>query len=308
VKETLAILLLAFISLTGKIESTEKQHPSVAFSFDDGNPNDILDFKGEAWNAMIIEKLRQHKLQAVWFVAAGKMNNVRGKTLLKKWEEAGNLIANHTYNHVNYNDSTMSFDIFKAEILHCDSFISSYTTYRKIFRFPYLKAGNSLAKKDSILSFLKNNDYKQGWVTIDNSDWYINSRLIKRLKENSKADINGYKEYYINHVFEKATYYNKLSLEINKREIKHTVLLHFNLTSALFLGELIEKFEKEGWKVENYEQAIKDPVYNFLPSTIPSEQSLIWMQAKETGNYKERLRYPGEDGVYEKNEMDKAGL
>jgi len=41
---------------------------------------------------------------------------------------------------------------------------------------------------------------------------------------------------------------------------------------------------------------------------MPAEQSLIWMQAKETGLYDNQLRYPGEDGEYEKEKMDKLGL
>jgi peptidoglycan-N-acetylglucosamine deacetylase len=157
-------------------------------------------------------------------------------------------------------------------------------------------------------SFLKQQGFKQGWVTIDASDWYINSRLIQRLTENPKADIKGFSDYYVNHIFDRALYYNKLSNEINHRQIKHTVLLHFNLTSALFLTDLIEKFKREGWQIENYSKAIEDPIYKELPTAMPSEQSLIWLLAKQTGLYNDILRYPGEDGDYEKEKMDKLGL
>ena len=46
-------------------------------------------------------------------------------------------------------------------------------------------------------------------------------------------------------------------------------LLHINLTSALFLSDLIEKFKKEGWIIENYSSARDDKVYNEVPSTMP---------------------------------------
>jgi hypothetical protein len=41
---------------------------------------------------------------------------------------------------------------------------------------------------------------------------------------------------------------------------------------------------------------------------MPAEQSLIWSLAKQTGQYDNKLRYPGEDGEYEKDKMDKLGL
>jgi peptidoglycan-N-acetylglucosamine deacetylase len=307
-KKIVAILIIAFVSITWKIDSQNNQKPCVAFSFDDGNTNDILSYKGAEWNAMIIDQLNKYGIKAVWCVEGKKIDNEKGKILLQNWNNAGNIIANHTYSHLNYNDTTMTCKRFIEEIQKCDSLISSYTNYQKIFRFPYLKGGNTISKRDSLRSYFKQNGFKQGWVTIDASDWYINSRLIKRLKENPHADLKGFKDYYINHILDRAQYYNNLSNEINHRQIKHTVLLHFNLTSALFLSDLIERFKQEGWIIESYSAAIQDPIYNELPTSMPAEQSLIWSLAKQTGRYDNKLRYPGEDGEYEKQKMDKLGL
>ncbi|TRZ66614.1 hypothetical protein D4R20_00280 [bacterium] len=213
-KKIIVILLVAFVSITWKIDLQNNQRPCVAFSFDDGNPNDILNYKGEEWNAMIVEQLKKYNIKAVWFVGAKKLDNEKGKLLLQNWDNAGNIIANHTYNHTNFNDTLMTCYDFINEIQKCDSLINSYKNYQRIFRFPYLKGGNTIAKRDCLRSYLKINEYKQGWVTIDASDWYINSRLIKRLKKNPQADIKGFKDYYINHIFVRAQYYNNLSKEI----------------------------------------------------------------------------------------------
>jgi peptidoglycan-N-acetylglucosamine deacetylase len=284
------------------------EKPCVAFSFDDGRTDDMVNYKGEVWNDMIINQLKQYKIQTIMFVIGKRLDDDKGKAFLQKWNDAGNYIGNHTYNHVNYNNSLMTCVDYIKEIQKCDSLINRYENYRKIFRFPMLKAGNTIAKRDSICSYLKQNGYRQGWVTIDNSDWYICNRLLKRLKENPQADLTGFRDFYVNHIFERAQYYNELSKEINHRQIKHTLLLHINLTSALFLSDLIEKFQKEGWIIEDYSSAIKDPIYDEIPSTMPSDQSLIWSLAKKTGQYDDKLRYPGEDGEYEKEKMDKLGL
>jgi peptidoglycan-N-acetylglucosamine deacetylase len=307
-KKTIGFILLAFVLVTCKFYKQNSDKPHIAFSFDDGNPNDILNYKGAEWNALIVDQLKKYGLTSVWFVRAKSIDNDKGRLLLQNWDNSGNIIANHTYNHVNYNDSLMTAAGFIKEIQKCDSLIKGYKNYQKIFRFPYLKTGNTIAKRDSLRSFLSQNGYKQGWVTIDASDWYINNRLIQRLKENPELDIRGFKDFYISHIFNRAQYYNNLSIEINHRQIKHTVLLHFNLTSALFLSDLIEKFKKEGWEIDDYSEAIKDPIYLELPTAMPAEQSLIWLMAKQTGRYDFKLRYPGEDGSYEKDKMDKLGL
>ncbi|NLT51146.1 MAG: polysaccharide deacetylase family protein [Ignavibacteria bacterium] len=304
-KQIIVILALVFIFLALN-NNAYAQKPCVSFSFDDGSTKDKLTFKNSEWNSMIRRQLKDNQLHAVWFVAGSIMDSEEGKQLLQKWDEDGHIIANHTYNHFNYNDTLMTCEKFVKDIQKCDSLISGYKNFKRIFRFPYLKGGNTIAKRDSINSYLKLTSYKQGWVTIDASDWYINMRLMDRLEQNPDVDITGFREYYINHIFERAQYYNNLSTQINNRQIKHTVLLHFNLTSALFLNDLIEKFKSEGWLIDDYIEAIKDTIYSEEPNAIPSEQSLIWMQAFQKGGFE--LRYPGEDSKFEKDKMDKLGL
>jgi peptidoglycan-N-acetylglucosamine deacetylase len=194
----------------------QAQKPCVVFSFDDGNTADILTYKGTDWNRLIINQLSQHNIKAVWFVAANKIDNRAGKRLLQQWDSAGHLIANHTYSHLNYNKPSISCAQFIFDIQKCDSLINGYQNYRKIFRFPVLKEGNTIAKRDSICAWIKQNGYRQGWVTIDASDWYINMRLIKRLKEDADADISGYRDYYLDHIMDRARYYNQLSKKLTE--------------------------------------------------------------------------------------------
>ena len=282
------------------------EQPHISFSFDDGSTNDISTYDNKDWNSMIRKQLRDNQVQAIWFVAGKAVDNDKGKHLLQRWNDDGHLIGNHTFNHLNYNDSLMTCKSYFENIQKCDSLIRGYKNYRKIFRCPYLNAGVNISKRDSLIDFLQKNDYKAGWVTIDNAEWYINMRLIQLLNQNPKADISGYRDYYINSMFDMANYYNKLSIQNNHRQIKHTILLHFNLTSALFLNDLIKKFRNEGWIIDNYSEAIKDSVYSEHPIAMPSEHSLIWMQ--EMQRVGSVPRYDGEDSNYLKEDMDKLGL
>lgn len=161
-----------------------------------------------------------------------------------------------------------------------------------------MKEGNSNAKVDSIRQILKKNGYKNGHVTIDGSDWYINSRLLKRLKEKPKEDLKRFKQFYLEHLFERATYYETLSYKLNNRHINHTLLLHHNLAAALFLDDLIEMFIAKGWKVISADKAFNDPIFDKHP--IYAGESLIWALAKDSEKYNKELRYPAEDSKYEK--------
>ncbi len=287
-------------------KTSETEKPHIAFSFDDGSTRDRFRYKALEWNSMIRKQLKDNHIQAVWFVAGRSMDSDEGRHLLQKWDDEGHIIANHTYSHFNYNDSSMTCKAYIEDIQKCDSLICSFKNYRRIFRFPYLNGGNTISKRDSLNDFLQQNDYKQGWVSIDNAEWYINMRLMNHLKENPDADISVFKDYYVNNMFEMAEFYNMLSIQNNHRQIKHTLLLHFNLTSALFLNDLIEKFRNEGWTIDNYSEAIKDTIYSEHLIGVPAEQSLIWMQEMQREGFVSR--YHGEDSKYLEEEMDKLGL
>ncbi len=175
---------------------------------------------------------------------------------------------------------------------------------------PYLKEGGSREKIDSIRSILSKYDYQNGYVTIDASDWYINGRLLKKMRESAvdTVELNQYRDFYVQHLLERAQYYEALSFEMNGRHIAHTLLLHHNLTSALFLDDLIAAFKAQGWEVIDAQKAFEDEIYQTQPNTVPAGESLIWSMAKATGDYEDQLRYPAEDSRYEEPKMDRLGL
>ena len=67
-------------------------------------------------------------------------------------------------------------------------------------------------------------------------------------------------------------------------------------------------FKKNGWKLISAQDAFKDSVFKLEPHIVPAGESIVWAAAKESGKFENILRYPGEDGEYEKAEMDKLGL
>ena len=297
------IVILIFLGITWV-----SAQPSISFTFDDGITNDMPGYVFGDWNKMILDNLDNAGIKAIFFVNGSNKTDAKGQFLLKSWNDRGEKIGNHTFSHPDYNAKEETFEKFSNELLRNDSIINKLDNYIKLFRFPYLKEGDTREKVNHFRAFLKEQGYKNGHVTIDASDWYINGRLLTRLKENPNADIEGYRAFYLEHLYDRATFYEDLAVQLTGRHIHHTLLLHHNLTSALFLGDLIKMFRDKGWKVIDAEEAYKDEIFNSEPTNIPAGESLIWALAKESGKYESVLRYPGEDGDYEKERMDKLGL
>ncbi len=300
--------LLACISSTVIAKNHIDNQPKIALSFDDGSTSDMPGYSLEKWNELLLKHLQKYQIQSALFSSGKNKQNIKGKFILNSWNAAGHRIGNHSFSHQNFNNPTYSLLQFEQDFLKNDSIIRLYSNYFPFFRFPFLKEGNTAEKVNGFRDFLKSKGYSNAHVSIDASDWYIDARLVKRLKQQPKANISAYKKYYIEHLFNRATYYDSLAFQLCGRHIHHVLLLHHNLAAALFLGDLIEYFKANGWEFTSIEDAYNDEFYSQKPSIIPAGESLVWALAKQSGKFESVLRYPAEDGEYEREAMDKLGL
>lgn len=291
----------------GGVPSAASAKPQVAITMDDFGLFGETDAEKLENSRAILAALRSRSnLKAAAFICGRNVDNDLGKRVLQAWNDAGHIIANHTYSHWYYHKR--SVEEFETDILRCEDLIKSFPRFTKLFRFPMLKEGDTVERRDKLRSFLKERGYKTGSVTIDASDWYVDQRLRERLKQNPKAGLNGFRQFYLDHIWERAVYYDGLSRRALGRSVKHTLLVHHNLLNKLFLGDLLAMFERKGWKLIDAAEAFSDPVFNAEPKILPAGESVIWALTKESGKFDRDLRYPGEDSEYEKPKMDKLGL
>lgn len=282
--------------------------PEISFTIDDPNLLETPLQTAAQRNQGILEAFAKNNIKAALFVCGMRIDSEEGKSALLEWDKQGHIIAHHSYSHLNLNQETMTVDQFRDDFNRAEKIISGYKHFKKIFRFPYLKEGETKKKRDAIREFLKSKSYTHGYVTIDASDWFIEMKLKEALKKNPKADLTPYRDFYLDHIWERAQFYHKLSLKVFNREIKHTLLLHHNLLNSLFLNDLMSMFQKKGWKLISAEEAFSDPAFKELPDIVPAGEGLIWAKAKESGRYQSQLRYPAEDGKYEEEKMEKLKL
>ncbi|MDQ3820508.1 MAG: polysaccharide deacetylase family protein [Acidobacteriota bacterium] len=295
------------LALSRTALSSADEKPQVSITIDDFNVFGASRELAEKRNHALLDALRSHSnLKAAAFPSGRNIDSELGKSLVREWGERGHMIGNHTYSHWFY--PNRSFEEFSEDVLRLEPLIKDMPGFTKRFRFPGLKEGDTVERRDKMRAFLKEHGYRMGYVTIDASDWYIDQRLRARLGVNPKVDVSAYRDYYLNHLWDRANFYDGLARKALGRRVLHTLLIHHTVLNELFLSDVLDMFQSKGWRLINAEDAFRDPVFSAEPNILPAGESIIWSLAKESGKFNGLLRYPGEDDIYEKPKMDKLGL
>jgi peptidoglycan/xylan/chitin deacetylase (PgdA/CDA1 family) len=280
--------------------------PALAVTIDDFELRDTPGLGGAARHQAILDALDRYKIKACGFPAGKYIDNREGADHLRVWAGRGHLLGNHSYTHPYFSGSNPP--ALAPELQQAESLLTPYPTFRKLFRFPYLAEGKMRESRDRMRDILRQTGYRNGYVTIDTSDWYIAARLVARLQADPAADLAPYRKYYLDHLWNRAEYYDGLAKRVLGRSITHTILLHHNLAGGLFLADALAMFGARGWRLADAADAFAQPLFASQPDIVPAGQSLIWALAKEQGGFEAKLRYPGEDDSYEKPGMDALGL
>lgn len=287
-------------------QSEDRVQKQLAITIDDPNSYEKPMLDWEERNTRILNALDGHKIKAALFVCGMRINNSAGAKLIKQWDINGHLICNHSFSHFNFNSNSMTSNTFIQDFQKGDSLTNQYKNYTKLFRFPYLKEGNTASKRDSMRMAMQSMEYKNGYVTIDASDWYIDLKIIEELKKNTISDLKAYKDYYIKHILDRANYYDSLSTKLFNRKIKHTLLIHLSLLNALCLDDLLTELENNGWNLIDAKEAYRDSIFNLQPIIEPCGESIVWQCAKLDTAISKTLRYPAEDSQYEELPLQKS--
>jgi peptidoglycan/xylan/chitin deacetylase (PgdA/CDA1 family) len=298
------IAAVVWITTTSLVVPALADGRSIALTFDDGpNMADTIGLTAADRNTAILGQLADAHLKSILFVTRVDADSKRND-LIRQWGIQGHQIGNHTATHPDLNQ--ISLADYEQELLTCDKALGDMPGFTRRFRFPYLKEGNTIEKRDGFRAFLDANSYKTGPVSVDGSDWYYSERLSQRLKMDPHTETRPYRDAYLKHLYDRAQYYDGLSRTVLGRSVAHVLLLHYNLINALFLRDVIQMFKDKGWTLIDSEVAFKDPVYAMRPNVLPAGESVLWALAKQKGV--QGLRYPGEDDTYEKPILDRLHL
>lgn len=293
--------LFAFLLLLPSLAPAQ----TISFTFDDG-----FDTRKEpaaaSLNAELLAGLARHRVTAMLFPAGRNVDTEAGLALVNDWSRAGHAIGNHTFSHRSLGAKTMTLAEFTTDVQEAERLFSGIPGWTPRLRFPYLKEGDTAEKRDGMRAWMREHGYKPAPVSIDTSDWYYNQRYQQLLQAGPTDKMPVLRQAYLDHLKDRAMYYDGLAKTVLSRRPSHVMLLHTNALNAAFIGDVIEMFRSLGWSVVSPSAAFTDPIYAREPRTLPAGESILWALASDAGI--KDLRYPAEDGEYEEPILEKLGL
>lgn len=250
------LLLLLVLSISPTSKSKE-----IAITFDDSPREALGYFNGPNRAKNLIEELKNHKIRQVAFFSNTKKLDTEGIQRLQAYSQAGHIIANHTHSHPNFNK--ISLQEYTQNFLLADSKLSQFKGFRKLFRFPYLREGDTNQKRDGMREVLNKNGYINAYITLNNYDWYIENLFQSAIKKGVSIDFERLRQFYVQVMMESIEYYDEMAQNHLGRSPKHILLLHEMDISALFVGDLVDELRGNGWKIISPEEAYTDEIAQY---------------------------------------------
>ncbi len=278
----------------------------IALTFDDAPTPDSALMTGTERTQRLISALQRAKVpDALFFVKADYIDPQTAKRL-QQYTDAGFHLANHSFTHQSANQldvNAYAVDIYKAHLA-----LKPFSNVLNYHRFPYLHYGKDLANINQLQDLLAELGYKDGYVTIDNFDWYISALITRAAEEKRSINYEKARDFYVNNLYEAIEFYDAIAKKTLNRSPRHVLLLHENDAAALFIGDLIQHLRNKGWKIISPQQAYKDSIARSFPQVSFHKQGRVAAIANSKGMPESELRHPSENENYINKAFADAGV
>ncbi len=202
--------------------------------------------------ARLVEVLKTEKVPATGFVIAGAIEKGQWE-FLEQFKSAGLLIGNHTYSHLNLNDTQV--DAYIKDLDRADKILSPIMTEPKYFRYPYLAEGNKAAQ-EKMQQYLLAHHYTVAPVTIDSKDYEFNERLYHVPFRQREQYVTRLKPSYLAYIWKQTLKAEKIS---HDKPVKQILLLHANLLNSYCLPDIIKLYRDNGYTFVSLTDALTNP-------------------------------------------------
>lgn len=214
--------------------------------------------------------------QAAFFVTVGDLNEPHGAggaERIARYVQAGHVIANHSFAH--RPPSSVTAEGYLADIDRAEAWLADRPGHRAWFRFPFLnEGGEDKTKRDSIRAGLEARGLRNGYATIDASDWNMEALTLEAVKEGKRIDMDALRDLYVETHVEAAEFYDRLARRTLGRSPAHVLMLHETDLAALFVPDLVQALRRAGWTIIGVDAAYADPIGAAVPD-VPSAQGTL---------------------------------
>ena len=228
----------------------------------DDIPNVNL-YQQDDFQSELLSYLEREKVPAAIFVNESRIfqneHFRQNFDVYLKWLNSPLLtIGNHTYEHLNYADTTL--EAFRADILKDEAIskplLKAQERTLKYFRFPF----NSLAHTQ-IMDYLHGQGYTLAPHTISSEDWMYNALYVHHLAAGQPEKAYSVGVTYVAQTLKLFDHYEQLVKELYGRPIKQIYLCHKNALNRDYLPILLDSLQELEYKLISLEEALQDPAY-----------------------------------------------
>lgn len=272
-----ALALIASIPLAA-------QEKRIAVTFDDTPRHPGVLYSQDERAIRLIAAMDEAGVeQAAFFVNPGRLSQrPGGEARIAAYVAAGHVIANHTWSHPRLRN--VSAEEYLANIDKASEWMEGRKGTRPWFRFPYLDEGaGDKAKRDAVRAGLGDRGLRNGYVTVDASDWFYDGALTKAKRADAPVDMAALKKLFIESHLEAAETYDALARKALERSPAHVLLLHESDLVAYALLDLVKALKADGWTIITADEAYRDPMKDAQPDVPFAQGTLIEMIAWEKG-------------------------
>lgn len=236
--------------------------------------------------ARIIAGLRKAKVpQAAFFVVPGNLSDpdgAGGERRIAAYVAAGHVIANHSFSHPALKSMTAA--AYLADIDRAGAWLKGRPGLRPWFRFPYLDEGGSdKGKRDAVRAGLATRGLSNGYVTVDGSDWNIESLTADARKAGKRIDRDALRDLYVETHVESAEFADGLARKALGRQPVQVMLLHETDLAAYWIADLVAGLRRKGWEIVGADIAYRDPIAKLRPDVPSAQGTLLEAVAWEKG-------------------------
>ncbi len=250
----------------------------IALSFDDSprGPGGFLN-KDERPKILIAALKQAGVKQAAFFVNPGRARegSINAENL-KAYGRAGHVLANHTAHHLDL--SKVPAEKFLADIDAAAPWLKTQRGYRPWFRFPQLdEGGRDRTKRDAIRAGLKARGLRNGYVTADGWDWYLDNLARKAVVSGQPINRAALRDLFVETHIQSVDFADDLAKRALGRQPAQMLLLHDTDLTAMYIGDLVKALRADGWQIITADETYADPIGKIEPQIADANGTLIQM-------------------------------
>ncbi len=279
-----AVIAATLMSPAANAKIAGAQEKRIALTFDDIPRGAGAFFTPDERTEKLIAALQTAKVkQAAFFLNPCKLPDEQGigaEARIAAYVNAGHVIANHSCNHLSLNKTPVQE--YLADIDKAENWLKGRKGYRPWFRFPYLhEGGRDKVKRDAARAGLKERGLRNGYVTADGSDWFLESLTIDAKAAGKVMDIKKLGRLYVTSQMSGVAYHDELARLTLGRSPAHIMLLHETDLAAMFIGDFVAELRRNGWTIISADEAFADPISRAMPDVPHTGGTLTGSMAWE---------------------------